>query len=416
MNTFSRRHFLKLVGTSAALAATPMLLKAQTAASGRVVIVGGGFAGATAAKYLRHWSSGNVDVTLVDANPEHVSCILSNLALNGSLGLSQITFNYEALQQKYGVTVLKGRAVGAGNGQLLLEDGRKLDYDRLILAPGIDFAPIPGLDMDRIPHAWQAGPQTTLLKNQLKDMPPGGVFVLTIPPAPYRCPPGPYERACLVADYLKRNKPGSKVIVLDANSKIIAEEHTFRKAFEQTHAGIIEYHPNVLLKEVDSTNRVAKTSQGNFKASVLNVLPPQKAGKIVFNLGLTEGNWAPVNPLTYESTASGAEGIHIIGDSQGTSQPKSGHIANSEAKVCADAILRAFAGEAPDPAPTTNSACYSPITAKTASWLTAVFAYDPETRAMKPVPEAFGEAPDATKENYEKMFDWASNLFADTFA
>ncbi|HRY15329.1 MAG: FAD-dependent oxidoreductase [Candidatus Competibacteraceae bacterium] len=415
MNSLSRRHFLKLIGTSTALAATPTWLKAQTAASGRVVIVGGGFAGATAAKYLRHWSGGNVAVTLVDANPAHVSCILSNLALNGSLGLSQITFNYEALKQKYGVTVEAGQAVGAANGQLHLQDGRTLAYDRLILAPGIDFAPVPGLDIRRIPHAWQAGPQTTLLKNQLRDMPPGGVFVLTIPLAPYRCPPGPYERACLVADYLKRNKPGSKVIVLDANPKIMAEEHTFTKAFYQTHAGIIEYHPNVLLNEVDSTNRTAITSQGNFSASVLNVLPPQKAGKIVSDLGLTGGgNWAPVDPLTYESTV--AKGIHIIGDSQGTSQPKSGHIANSEAKVCADAILRAFAGELPDPAPTTNSACYSPITAKTASWLTAVFAYDPETRAMKLVPEAFGEAPEATEENYEKMFDWASNLFAETFA
>lgn len=415
MNSLSRRHFLKLIGTSTALAATPTLLKAQTAASGRVVIVGGGFAGATAAKYLRHWSGGNVAVTLVDANPAHVSCILSNLALNDSLRLPQITFNYEALKQKYGVTVEAGRAVGAANGQLHLEGGRKLAYDRLILAPGIDFTPVSGLDIERIPHAWQAGPQTTLLKNQLKDMPPGGVFVLTIPPAPYRCPPGPYERACLVADYLKKNKPGSKVIVLDANPKIMAEEHTFTTAFYQTHAGIIEYHPNVLLNAVDSTNRTAITSQGDFSASVLNVLPPQKAGTIVSDLGLTGGgNWAPVDPLTYESTV--AKGIHIIGDSQGTSQPKSGHIANSEAKVCADAILRAFAGELPDPAPTTNSACYSPITAKTASWLTAVFAYDPETRAMKLVPEAFGEAPEATEENYEKMFDWASNLFADTFA
>lgn len=413
MNTISRRHFMKLIGASTALATTPLLLRAQTPASGRVVIVGGGFAGATAAKYLRHWSGGNVAVTLVDANPAHVSCILSNLVLNNSLGLSQITFNYEALRQKYGVNVVQGRAVGAADGQLSLQDGRKLAYDRLILAPGIDFVTVPGLDINRIPHAWQAGPQTTLLKQQLAAMPAGGVFILTIPLAPYRCPPGPYERACLVADYLKKNRPGSKVIVLDANPKIMAEEHTFTVAFNQTHAGIVDYRPNVLLTEVDSTNRIAKTDQGNFQASVLNVLPPQKAGQIAFDAGLTEGNWAPVHPLTYESTL--LKNIHIIGDAQGTSQPKSGHIANSEAKVCADAILRAFAGESPDPAPMTNSACYSPITAKTASWLTAVFAYDPETQTMKSVPEAFGEAPAATEEHYEKMFDWASNLFSDTF-
>lgn len=414
MNMISRRHFMKLMGASTALAATPTLLRAQTAVSGQVVIVGGGFAGATAAKYLRHWSGGSVTVTLVDANPTHTSCILSNLVLNNSLGLSQITFNYEALKQKYGVRIVQGRAVGATHGQLSLEDGSKLAYDRLILAPGIDFVSIPGLDFNQVPHAWQAGPQTTLLKQQLAAMPAGGVFVLTIPSAPYRCPPGPYERACLVADYLKKNKPGSRVIVLDANPKIMAEEHTFTTAFNQTHAGIVKYYPNVSLSAVDSTNRIAITSQGKFQADVLNVLPPQKAGQIAFNAGLTEGNWAPVNPLTYESTL--AQGIHIIGDAQGTSQPKSGHIANSEAKVCADAILRAFAGEAPDPAPTTNSACYSPITANTASWLTAVYAYDPTTKTMKSVPEAFGEAPSATQENYEKMFDWAGNLFGDTFA
>lgn len=414
MNKLSRRHFLQLLGASAALTATPSVLRAQTPASGRVVIVGGGFGGATAAKYLRHWSGGSVAVTLVDANPAHVSCILSNLVLNNSLGLPQITFNYQTLAQKYGVNIVQGRAVGAAHGQLALDDGRTLAYDRLILAPGIDFAAIPGLDFNRVPHAWQAGPQTTLLKQQLAAMPAGGVFVLTIPPAPYRCPPGPYERACLVADYLKKYKPGSRVVVLDANPKIMAEEHTFITAFNQTHAGVVEYRPNVTLNAVDSVNRIAKTSQGNFSASVLNVLPPQRAGKIAFDSGVVDGHWAPVNPLTYESTR--VKGIHIIGDAQGTGQPKSGHIANAEAKVCADAILRAFAGQAPDPAPTTNSACYSPVTANTAGWLTAVYAYDPATQTMKVVPESFGEAPAATRKHYDQMFDWASNLFSDTFA
>lgn len=424
MNTLSRRHFLKLMGATAAVAASPTALRAQTAsATGRVVVVGGGFAGSTIAKYLRHWSGGNVAVTLVDVNFAHVSCILSNLALNSSMNLSQITFNYEALKQKYGVRFVQGRAVGIDNDkrQLKLDSGILLDYDRLILAPGIDFATVPGLDFDLVPHAWQAGPQTTLLKQQLAAMPSRGTFVLTIPKAPYRCPPGPYERACVVADYLKRKKPGSKVIVLDANADIIAEKHTFTTAFNQTHAGVIEYHPNVLLNTVEvvsSTKRIAKTSQGNFSANVLNVLPPQKAGKIAFDIELVPSgqSWAPVNPLTYESTLIPDSKIHIIGDSQGTSQPKSGHIANAEAKVCADAILRAFAGEDPDPAPTTNSACYSPITAKTASWLTAVFAYNPSTGAMEAVPDSFGEVPAATEENYEKMFDWAGNLFGDTFA
>ena len=422
MNALSRRRFLQLLGLSSAAAAAPTLLRAQAqsvvpaATANRVVVVGGGFAGATVAKYLRLWGGAGVDVTLVEANPSHVSCILSNLVLNNSMSLSQITFNYAALQQKYGVRIVTGKAVGIEGKALRLADGQRLDYERLVLAPGIAFLPVPGLKMNRVPHAWQAGPQTTLLQKQLAAMPAGGTFVMTIPPAPYRCPPGPYERACLVADYLKRTKPGSKVIVLDANPKIMAEEHTFSTAFNQTHAGIIEYRPGVTLNQVDSRQRIAKTSQGDVKASVLNVIPTQQAGGIVASAGLIPAGqrWAPVNPLSYESTL--LPGVHIIGDAQGTGQPKSGHIANAEAKVCADAILRAFAGEAPDPAPVTNSACYSPITANTASWLTAVYAYNPNTGLMEVVPDAFGEAPAPTQGNYEKMFDWAAGLFGDTFA
>ncbi len=422
MNALSRRRFLQLLGLSSAAAAAPTLLRAQAqsvvpaATANRVVVVGGGFAGATVAKYLRLWGGAAVDVTLVEANPSHVSCILSNLVLNNSMSLSQITFNYAALQQKYGVRIVTGKAVGIEGKALRLADGQRLDYERLVLAPGIAFLPVPGLKMNKVPHAWQAGPQTTLLQRQLAAMPAGGTFVMTSPPAPYRCPPGPYERACLVADYLKRNKPGSKVIVLDANPKIMAEEHTFSTAFNQTHAGIIEYRPGVTLNQVDSRQRIAKTSQGDVKASVLNVIPTQQAGGIVASAGLIPAGqrWAPVNPLSYESTL--LPGVHIIGDAQGTGQPKSGHIANAEAKVCADAILRAFAGEAPDPAPVTNSACYSPITANTASWLTAVYAYNPNTGLMEVVPDSFGEAPAPTQGNYEKMFDWAAGLFGDTFA
>ena len=172
MNTISRRHFLKLMGASTAVAASPTLLKAQTAPTGRVVVVGGGFAGATVAKYLRLWSNRSIAVTLVDANPAHASCILSNLVLNNALSLSQITFNYAALQRKYGVTTVQGQATGIDDGKLLLEDGRSLNYDRLILAPGIDFdVDNPGLrDPANVPHAWQAGPQTTLLKQQLAAM------------------------------------------------------------------------------------------------------------------------------------------------------------------------------------------------------------------------------------------------------
>lgn len=420
MNAISRRHLLKLMGASTLLAASPGLLRAQTGTVARVVVVGGGFAGATVAKYLRLWSGGSVAVTLVDANLAHTSCILSNLVLNGSLDLRNITFDYAALGNRYGVDFVQGQveSIGSSNNPYVqLSSGQRLDCERLILAPGIDFDTIPGLDSTKVPHAWQAGPQTTLLKQQLAAMRAGGTFVMTVPPAPYRCPPGPYERACLVADYLKRTKPGSKVIVLDANPGIVAEVNTFTKAFTQTYAGIVTYVPNVTVLSVDSTNRSVETNQGRFGASVLNVIPPQKAGsfRLQDDAGLIPpgGRWASVNPLSYESTL---DDVHVIGDAQGTSQPKSGHIANAEAKVCADALLRAFAGEQPDPAPMTNSACYSPITTNTASWLTAVFAYDPVSGTMKAVPASSGEAPAPTQDHFEKMFDWADNLFADTFA
>lgn len=420
MNMISRRRFLTLAGASAALAVNSTILRAQSATPASVIVVGGGFAGATVAKYLRLWGGNSVTVTLVDTNLAHVSCILSNLVLNGSYKLANITFDYTALGQKYGVKFVQGRVEGigvAGNRRsVTLTNGQTLYGDRIVLAPGIDFDPIPGLDPNKIPHAWVAGPQTTLLQQQIAAMPAGGTFVMTIPPAPYRCPPGPYERACLVADYLKRNKPGSKVVVLDANPSIVAEPHTFTTAFTQTYAGMLSYRPGVSIVSVDSNARSVQTNQGLFAANVLNVIPPHRAGRIVANAGLIPpgSRWASVNPLSYESTLM--PGVHVIGDSQGTGEPKSGHIANAEAKVCADAILRAFAGEQPDPVPMTNSACYSPITATTASWLTAVFAYDAGSGTMKVVPDSFGEAATPTKDNFEDMFDWARNLFADTFA
>jgi sulfide dehydrogenase [flavocytochrome c] flavoprotein subunit len=416
MIPMNRRKFLQLLGAGGALAMTPSLgrLRAAGGSAARVVVVGGGFGGATAAKYLKLWNPA-VEVTLVEPNASHISCILSNLALNGSLDLAQITFGYDELQKR-GVGIVEARAAGVDPvaRRVDLDNGQQLDYDRLILAPGIDFVPVPGLDFELVPHAWKAGPQTTLLQRQLAAMPAGGTFVMTVPKAPYRCPPGPYERACLVADYLRKNKPGSRVVVLDANPRIMAEEHTFSTAFEQTYAGMIDYHTDVALQSVNSPGRSAVTSAGTFRGEVLNVIPDQRAGAIAELAGtLNGGRWAAVDPLDYQSLT--VPDVHVIGDAQGTGQPKSGHIANAEAKVCADAILRHFNGESPDPAPVTNSACYSPITADTASWLTAVFAYNPDSGAMQLVPESLGEANRPSRGNYSMMFDWASNLFADTF-
>ncbi len=413
----NRRKLMQGSGALLAAAALPSHLRA--AAQPRVVVIGGGFAGATVAKYVRRWNP-QIQVTLVEPNPAHVSCILSNLVMNGALTLTDITLRYDTLRTKYGVTVVADRAVAIDPvaRQVRTLNGSRLPYDKLVLAPGIDFDAIPGLDSAVLPHAWQAGPQTLALKAQLAAVPAGGSFVLAIPPAPYRCPPGPYERACLVADYLKRNRRAGKVIVLDANNDVVAEPHTFHTAFQTTYAGIVEYHPGTVVEAVDWSARRIHTNWGPIQADAANIIPRQRAGQLLAASGLLGSDpatrWAPVNPLSYESRL--VPDVHVIGDSQGTGQPKSGHMANAQAKVCADALVRYFAGEAPDPAPVTASACYSPITARTASWLTVVFAYDPVSATMKPVPNTLAEAPAPSSGHYEDMFGWAKNLFADSFS
>ena len=417
MSKVSRRSFIKSLGLGAAAGTFPGILSAATSAN-RVVVIGGGFAGATAAKYLKHWDR-SIDVTLVEPNAIYYSGILSNLILNANISLQDIAFDYNALRSKYGVNVVQEwvSEIDSAAHTVKLGNGQTLPYDRLIVAPGIDFEDVPGLDSNLVPHAWKAGEQTVLLKQQIAAMSAGGTFVMTIPKAPYRCPPGPYERACVVADYLETHKPGSKVIVLDANASIQAERETFSHAFDVTYANTIEYITDAELAEVDSVNRVAVTTTETYEADVLNVIPNQRAGSIITTAGLnnhSSGKWADVNPLSYESTA--VPDIHIIGDSQGTGQPKAGHIANAEAKVCADAIIRLFNGGQPYASPMTNSACYSPISATEASWLTAVFAYDAGSGSMQLVQGSLGEASAPSAKNYRDMFDWSENLFADSFA
>lgn len=419
MNELSRRQFLKNLSLGLGAAALPISMTQAAVVRPRVLVIGGGFAGATAAKYLCLWSNNMVDVSLIEPNAIYYSPILSNLVLNGQRQIAQLGFKYDTLAQKYGIQILRSTAIALNSASrtVKLANGQTLGYERLILAPGVQFKAITGLNSNKVLHAWKSGNQVQQLRQQLQAMPAGGSFVMSIPKAPYRCPPGPYERACVVADYLKRNKPGSKVIVLDSNPDITVERDTFNHAFTQTYAGIVQYVPNTLLQAVDSIKKVAITSFGDYRADVLNVIPPHQAGSIVKNHGLansSSGDWANVNPLSYESTA--VQGIHIIGDSQGTGQPKAGHIANAEAKICADAVLRLLSGAQPFQAPITNSACYSPISANTASWLTAAFAYDPASQSMQLIPASFGASSGASTSNYRKMFDWANSLFGDTFA
>ena len=427
MNSTSRRDFVRLLGLSTIAAGTPAIARAQTAP--RVVVVGSGFSGATVAKYLRMWS--NTDVTLVNSGSSHVSCILSNEVVTGKRTLSSISFPLSVLKQKYGIKTISATvsAIDRDARKVYLKNGTILPYDRLVLAPGISFNKPNNYNMELVPHAWIAGSQTTLLQKQLAAMPSNGVFVEAIPKAPYRCPPGPYERACVVADYLKTRAGGGplpRVILLDANPKIMAEANTFTYAFNVIHKGVIEYYPSTngadySVTHVNAKAKTVETPSGVFTGDVVNVIPPHRAASIVIDSGLTgAGDWAPVSALTYVSAFDPY--IHVTGDSQTCgAQPKSGHAANSQAKYCADAIIRLFADQDVEndmdraAHVVTNSACFSPITSKTAGWLTAAFRYDKADGLMKLDTNAFAEAPSINTDNYETMSAWARNLFYDTF-
>ena len=428
-----RRDFLRYLGTGAALgmmaplsnvlAATGPTMPGNTGANGRIVVIGGGMAGTTIAKYLRLWGGTGVQVTLVEPNATYISNIFSNMVLTGDRTLTQLSYTYGTLTSKYGVKLLTKSvtAIDPISRQVILNDGSKLPYDRLVIAPGITFDALPlsgtATNQAKVVHAWQAGAQTTSLQNQIKAMTKADTFILTIPPKPYRCPPGPYERACVVADYLKRTKGGGKVMVLDANPSIQAEVQNFTNAFSNLHKGVITYVPNATLTSIDANTGTVNTSVGSFKGKVINAIPAQKAGKIITDMPLLAnsggGRWAGVNVLTYESAIPN---IHVIGDSAATTQPKAGHIANAEAKVCADAIIHLLRGEAVNSSPITNSACYTPITNKTASWLSVVYRYDPATGTMLPTGSGVVESSGISTKNHEEMLKWFSNLMSDTFA
>jgi len=402
-------------GSMRALAASPTNPKA------RVIVIGGGMAGATFAKYMRLWGD-TVEVTLIDRSSTYTSNIMSSMVLTGQRTLASLNYGYSTLVSKYGIKTVFGevKSIDPVLARVTMASGAVLTADRIVLAPGVDFDSVTGLtDPLVMPHAWKAGAQTTALAKQLAAMPAGGTVVLTIPKAPYRCPPGPYERACLLADWLKVKKKGSKLIVLDANADILVEKDNFTSAFLGLHGSVIEYRNNVEFDHVDAATRTLYfTGGGSLRANVVNLIPRQRAGALVSAAGLanaTEGRFAAVNVLDYSSTLAPKK-VHVLGDASATTQPKAGHIANQEAKVCADALTRIFAGGSPDPAPVTNSACFSTITMKQASWLHSFFQYDPVTGAMKGVPAGSGASVGWNSDGFQDMGIWFKALMGDSFA
>ncbi len=389
-------------------------------ALGRVVVVGGGYGGATAARYLRLWG-GNIDVTLVERNAQFVSCPMSNLVVAGYRQMADITRGYGGLRA-LGVKVVQGDvvAIDAAAKKVRLAGGTELPYDRLVVSPGVDFMheEIGGLaaalDSGRAVHAWKAGLQTAALRQQLVAMPDGGVFAITIPKVPYRCPPGPYERACMVAAYFSANKPRSKVLVLDANPEIQSKKALFEKAFSQHYKSIVEYRANAELKEV--AGRVAKLEFEDVKADVLNVVPPQRAADLAHGAGLVTINqrWVGVNWLTMESTA--VPGVHVLGDATFPAplMPKSGHMANQQAKVAAAAIIQLLKGEAVNATPVLANTCYSFVTATDAIHVATVHQYDRAEKTFKTVPGSGGLSASANPAEGLYALSWAENIWADT--
>ena len=424
--TMQRRDFLKAIGAGVSTAALAACAGSPSRSGARVVVVGAGYGGATCAKYLRMWSNGTVDVTLVEANRAFVSCPLSNLVLGGSKQIADLTIGYDGLVKR-GVNVINEVAtvVDPVRQTVRIRDQRDLPYDRLVLAPGIDFMfdQVAGLGSPdaqaKVLHAWKAGPQTVALRQQLEAMRDGGVYVISIPKAPYRCPPGPYERACQVAWYFKRAKPRSKVLILDGNEDVQSKKGLFMKAWNEDYKGIVEYRPNYVLTGVDAATLTARFEvQENVKADVLNVIPPQRANEIAAQAGVITANnrWCEVDFLSFESVK--VPKVHVLGDAIqiAPGMPKSGHMANQHAKVAAAAILNAFAGQSPNPTPAINNTCYSFITDKDVVHVCSVHQYDAAKKTLLTVPGSGGVSPAMSAMEGEYAFAWAKNIWADTLA
>jgi sulfite dehydrogenase len=423
--TLNRREFVKWMSASAGLAAVTGCAGAGGGPSaGRVVVIGAGYSGATAAKYIRMWSP-DIEVTLVERNGEFISCPLSNLVLGGSKTIADVTVGYGGLA-KYGVKQLRDDAVAVDpvKREVRLASGATLGYDRLIVAPGIDFQydTLPGLNnadaQTKVLHAWKAGAQTVALRKQLEAMRDGGVYALHIPKAPFRCPPGPYERACQVAHYFKTAKPKSKVLILDSNEDVVSKKGLFMAAWNGPYKGIVEYRPNSELEDVDAGTLTAKLQFGGIKADVLNVVPPHRAGNIAQTTGLITANdrWCGVNWLTMESVK--VPGVHVLGDATLSAQlmPKSGHMANQHAKVCAAAVIALIKNESVNAQPMMINTCYSFVDDRNVVHVTSVHTYDAADKTMLPVKGAGGLSEKANELEGTYALSWAKNIWADMLA
>lgn len=383
VNQRSRRRTLALLGATGAVAIAglaPAIVRAKSTSAGRVVIVGGGFGGATAARYLKIYNPA-LDVTLIEPAARFYTCPFSNLVLGGLINMEHISHGFDGLRA-IGIKVVaeSATAVDSAGKTITLSGGTKLPWDKLVLSPGIDmrWGAIAGYDEPAallVPHAWKAGPQTILLKTQLQAMPDGGLVILSVPANPYRCPPGPYERVSMIAHYLKSHKPRSKILVLDAKESF-SKQSLFMDGWKTLYAGMVEWVPSTkdgTVLRVDPKNLEVETEFGQrHKAAVLNVIPPQKSGLIAERAGTTDkSGWVPVRAQNFESSL--VPDVHVVGDATiAVPMPKSAFCANAQAKVVAAAIVSSLAGKAAPQASWANT-CYSLIAPDYGISITGVF-------------------------------------------
>ena len=416
---FDRRDFLKLSGAAATLAATGCATPGG--AKARVVVIGGGFGGATAAKYIRMWGP-SIEVVLVETNADFVSCPISNLVYGGSKTMKDITYGYSGLK-RYGVQVVRDTAfeISTSTKTVKLVKGGDLKYDRLVVSPGIDFMfeEISGyadaMITKRVLHAWKAGPETVALQKQLAEMRDGGVYILSMPLAPYRCPPGPYERVSQVANYFKKHKPRSKVILCDANPDVTSKGPLFKKAWAELYPGMIEYRGNSKAIGIDAKTNTVKLEVEDVKGDVLNVVPPHRAGNIAVKAGLITANnrWCGVDWRTMESLA--VKGVHVLGDATLSAplMPKSGSLANQHAKVCAAAIVALINGREPESDPRIVNTCYSYVSDDEVIHVASVHELDAAKKTFVPIKGAGGVSSARNTLEGKYAWAWAQNIWAD---
>jgi len=446
--SLNRRQFLQssagvagvaTVGSLTGCATTQAPAVAAKKGRPKVVVVGAGFGGGTCARYIKMWEP-YIEVTVIEPNEKFVSCPVSNDVLAGYRKMEDITFGYGNLQGIVDSWV-KDSMSGIDTEKKIITTagGKKIPYDRVVLAGGVEllFNTVKGYDAEAqktVMHAWKAGPQTATLRAQLEAMPDGGVFVMSVPMAPYRCPPGPYERASLVASYFQKAKPKSKIIILDGNQDIASKKGLFLAAWKKhyghgTPAAMIDYRPNNMPSSVNAKTRTVGTEFDDVKGDVINVVPKMRAAEICGMANVRrgadgkEGPWCPVDFRTYESKF--VPGVHIIGDSTLSNYPKSGSMANNMAKVCAASIVEMCNGRDPVEVPVVANTCYSATTATTAIHVAAVFRYNDKDKDGKLIPGGEmkaqtlpkgGLSTEETEIEHAYMDGWAKNVWADTLA